>query len=645
MEPISKTSRKFCGTFLFTPATKRYFRSMKNIFSLLLLFYSFSVSSQNAVTVLRNQKAIHATTINLSDPTITDWNPLLVTVAEAPKPANDYSNKKEILKTQRLQKQWTSPAQDESNRGNTPAPIMLNNFTANNSQSTPNDNHLAISNGGKIVSVTNSIFKVYDEAGLQLQSKSLSLFGSALGLLQGISDPRAIYDPQHDRFVVMFFAGNTSATSTIVLGFSQTNDPAGVWNLYALSGNYLNDTTWSDYPIVALSQSDLFFTFNHLKDGQDWKTGFRYSAIWQVDKLKGYTGDTLEFNFWHSIGHNGKPIWSVCPVQGGSAPSGPETYFLSVRPGDLSNDTVFLHTISDSYQSGNAQFSTKILKTDKVYGLPPNALQKDGQYLATNDARVLSGFIENNKIQYVQNCVDTQTVTATVYVGEIDNPSSVTPQVRGKLVPNSGIEFAYPSIAYLGNGQFDNRAIITCSYVTQDTFPGTAAFYKDASGNISDILIVKPGEKAVNVLTDSVERWGDYTGIQKKYNEPNTAWLAGSYVYPSQQYRTWIAKVVNADSAVVSGLSQLDEKIQSKIFPNPASEQFSVEIELPRGNYTNFALYDATGKLVRTLLEDNCKPGKSIFSFNTQHLHTGVYFLKISNREDVLKTEKVIVSR
>ncbi len=617
---------------------------MKYTFTFLFALVAITICAQTAALVLKNQKSGIKATVNLADPSLTDWEPLLVTIKEQPKPASNFGNSKEILKAQRQIKTSTSSSSNGT-RGSVPAPVMLNNFTANNSTSTPNDNHMAISNEGKIVSVTNTVFKVYNESGQQLQSKSLSVFGASLGLLQSISDPRALYDPLQDRFIVMFFAGVTSSTSTIIIGFSQTNDPTGVWNLYALSGNYLNDTTWSDYPIVVLSDKDLFFTFNHLVDGQDWKTGFRYSAIWQVDKQTGYAGDTLEFNFWHNIVHEGKPVWSVCPVQGGASPSGPETYFLSVRPGDFANDTVFLHTITDSYQSGNAQFGSKVIKTNTGYGLPPNALQKDGQYLATNDARVLCGFVENNKIQYVQNSVDTQTVTATVYVGEIDNPNLTTPQATGQLIPTNGVELAYPSIAYIGNGQFDNRAIITCSYVSADTFPGTAAFYKDATGNISNMLVVKPGEKAVNVLQDSIERWGDYTGIQKKYNEPNTAWLAGSYAYPSQQYRTWIAKVVNPDSSVVSGIKQMEEKIVTKVFPNPAAEKFSVEIELPKGNFTRFVLYDVTGKLLRTLLEDNCKAGKSIFSFSTQHLNAGTYFLKISNREHVIKTEKIVVTR
>ncbi|HLP53035.1 MAG TPA: T9SS type A sorting domain-containing protein [Chitinophagales bacterium] len=596
------------------------------------------------VQVERGGKTALAKTINIAQ--TEDWDPLLLTIKEQPKPASDYGNKKELLTQMRKQRQ-SNPVvkKNEADEALTPAPILLNNFTANNSQSTPNDNHIAISDAGKIVSVVNSNLRIYDETGNVLLSKSLSSFANSLGVLQNISDPRALYDPETDRFIVMFFAGVTSTSSKIIVAFSQNNDPTTTWNFYSLNGNYLNDTTWSDYPIVSISHNDFFMTFNHLKDNSDWKTGFRYSAIWQIDKAKGYAGDSLEYNFWHHIGHNGKPVWSVCTVQGGDGPSGPESYFLSVRPGDLTNDTVFLFTISNSYQSGNAQFSSKQLKSNLSYGLPPNALQKDGQYLATNDARVLSAFVQNNRIQYVQNCIEPLNVTSAVYLGQIENPSSASPVVTAQLISNSAIDFGYPSIAYIGNNQFDNRAIITCSYSPADTFPGTVAFYRDANGNISDMLVVKQGEDAEDVLGDTIERWGDYTGIQRKYNEPNVAWLAGSYVYPSQAYRTWIAKVANPDSAVVSAVTEVKKETPVKVFPNPATEKFSVELELPKDNFTQFALYDANGKQVRVLLEDNFKAGTGVFSFNTSHLSHGVYFLKILNKNTLLRTERVVITR
>ncbi len=612
------------------------------------LVCTVSVQSQNSsARVERNQVVPLTTVIDFADPDLEDWEPAVLNIKEQPKPASNYGNRKEHLNLLRKEKQQQKklPLQNSSRGAIPPPPVMLNNFSANTAQGTPNDNHIAISNNGKIVSVVNTNIRIYNDTGTQLLSRGLGAFANALGLIQNISDPRVLYDPLTDRFIVIFFSGVTSAATKIIVAFSKTNDPVGQWNFYALNGNYLNDTTWSDYPIVTIGANDLFMTFNHLKDGQDWKTGFRYSAIWQIDKSTGYAGDTLDFNYWHNIEFDGKPIWSVCPVQGGLQPSGPETYFLSVRPGDLMNDTLFLHTISDSYQSGNAQFSSKVLKSAISYGLPPNGLQRDGQYLATNDARVLCAMIENDRIQYVQNCVDTNYYTAGIYLGDIDNPSSATPALSGQIISNDSIDFGYPSIAYIGNNQFDNRSIITCSFSSPDTFPGTVAFYRNENGTVSEMLVVKKGEDAVDILGDTVERWGDYTGVQRKYNELNTVWLAGSYATIAQNYRTWIAKVVNTDSSLVSSLNEFKQQVPAKVFPNPSSEKFSVQFELPKENYTRFEIYDVSGNLVRSMLEDHFKAGTNVFSFNTQHLPSGTYFLKISDRQQLLRTEKIVVKR
>ncbi len=614
---------------------------MKRILCLAIVFAALLTRAQGPVMqVERSLSAPLTKVIRFNDPALQDWEPLVLTIKEQPKPASDYGNRKEYLHQQRLQHQAIK--QTRQGRALPEAPVMLTNFTANVSQSTPNDNHLAISNNGKIVSVVNTNIRIYNDTGALVSSKSLATFANSLGLLTQISDPKVVYDPVADRFVLVFFTGSTSTKSHIIVAFSQTADPAAQWNFYSLSGNMLNDTTWSDYPIISISDKDFFMTFNHLKDGYDWKTGFRYSAIWQIDKQRGYDGDTLQFNFWHDVKWNGAPVWNICAVQGGSGPVGPASYFLSVRPGDLSNDTVFLHKISDSYQSGNAQFSSEVYTTDVNYGLPPNAPQRGGQYLATNDARVLSAFIENDRIQWVQNTIHPSTFTSAVYLGQIEQVST-NPVITGQIIANDSIDYGYPSIAYAGNNQWDNRAFITCSYSSPDTFPGTAAFYRDAQGAVSEMLVIKPGESEEDVLLDSVERWGDYTGIQRKYNEPHTAWLSGSYVSPSHVYRTWVAKLVNTDSSVVSLIPTMPAGLNSKVFPNPASERFTLQIELPNNNFASFSIYDAAGNLVRTLLEDNFKAGTAVFTFNTQHLANGIYFLRITDYGTLLKTEKIIV--
>ena len=68
-------------------------------------------------------------------------------------------------------------------------------------------------------------------------------------------------------------------------------------------------------------------------------------------------------------------------------------------------------------------------------------------------------------------------------------------------------------------------------------------------------------------------------------------------------------------------------------------------MELPEGNFVKFALYDNSGKLVRVLMEDKCEGGLNRLSFNTQYLATGVYFLRVTNRNTLLHTAKIVIKK
>ncbi len=613
---------------------------MRQFFILIFSVVIYFNQTVAQVSVIRNQTAPLAQVINLATLPDESWSPVVTVIKEMPRPASDYGNKKALLE----QKRNKAKGHHQGARAQKPVgPVLGTNFAANTAQGVPNDNDIAISNDGKIVSVVNTNLRIFADTGTSLQALSLSSFAASLGSLQAISDPRVSYDPVADRFVLMFFSGNTSTTTQIIIAFSQTPNPMGAWNFYTLSGNYLNDSTWSDYPIISITDKDLFITFNHLKDGEDWKTGFRYSVIWQIDKQTGYNGSTLAFNFWHNIKHLGVPIWNVCPVQP-DYPSGNTAYFLSVRPSDFDNDTVFLHKISDSYQSGIAQFSTQVLKTNVPYGLSPNAYQADGQRLATNDARVLTAVIQNGKIHYGQNSIDPANLSSGLYIGEINNLSG-QPIVSGQIIGSDTIDFGYPDITTIGNGSFDDRVLITSSFITAHGFPGTAAFYKNTNSEISDLTVIKEGFRYVNVLADSVERWGDYTGIQRRYNEPNVAWLGGSYTHTNNQYRAWVAKVYNTDSSYINSIADFRKEIKADLFPVPAEEQITFRFENDRFQKIRFEVYDMTGKVVKSLLDDHIKPGLNEFSFNASNLSSGQYFLILNSQGAQLHKHRFVINR
>jgi hypothetical protein len=613
---------------------------VKKVITLVLICVAIVAYGQNN-NVIKGALPLHSV-INFSDPSLQDWSPVIVNVREAPRHVSDIAQKKALLDLQR--KNRTIQHISNKQRSSAPLPIVIDSFPGNPAQgSTPLDNTLAISSNGMIVSCVNTQIDILDTTGRILLSKSLATFANRLGYFGAVSDPKVVYDPAENKFVLVFFSGSRSNSSVIVVAFSQTNDPTGGWNFYKLSGSLLRDTTWSDYPILSLTHDDFFMTFNQLADDSFFPAGFKYSVIWQIDKQRCYNGDTLKYNYWHNVDFGGKSVWNICPVQGGSALTGPDAYFLSVRPHDLSNDTVFLHHITNSYVSNTAQISTRMLITNTRYGLPPNAPQIDGQHLATNDARVLCAMIENDRIQYVQNSIDPTYSSAGVYLGTISGVSS-SPVATGQVIGFDTIDLGYPSIAYIGNGSADNRAMITCSYLPAHGYPGTCAFYIDNSGLVSDMLPIKAGHSTVNMLTDSTERWGDYTGIQRAYNRANTLWLNGSCTNASHSYQTYIARLYNTDNAPVSGIVNIPHINHNVVFPNPAKSLFSVEFDLESDMHCTFTLVDAQGRVVRMLMDDDIDAGTNRFSFGTAYLATGTYYLHILSGSQNILTRPVVVS-
>jgi hypothetical protein len=173
--------------------------------------------------------------------------------------------------------------------------IVLKGFEGNLfSNNLPNDNTMAISNQGMLISNINSTIYIFDtQNDTLLKAVSLQAFSDTLQLNSSQYDPKLLYDPSADRFVMAYLAGHKDTTSNIILAFSATNDPLGNWNLYYLPGNPLADTSWSDYPAIALTQDELFLTINLLKNTGEWQTAFKQSVIWQLDKNKGYVGEAL----------------------------------------------------------------------------------------------------------------------------------------------------------------------------------------------------------------------------------------------------------------------------------------------------------------------------------------------------------------
>lgn len=537
-----------------------------------------------------------------------------------------------------------------------PVPIKGQSFFGNSwGLSTPNDNDMAISDSGMVVSVINTnIYMRNTKTNLSFPIKSLAAFTAPTNSLHQEFDPKVMYDPKADRFTLVCLVGFVDSTSKVIVGFSQTNDPTGNWNLYTLPGDPLNNNLWTDYPMIAMTEKELFLSVNLLTNNSSWQTGFVESLVWQMKKDSGYAGLPLS-SFLHSnIKFNGKAIRNLCPVKGGSKLYSPNMYFLSNRNFASQNDTVFLVNVTDTIGAPSNTVTVKAVVSNQSYYFPPDGRQPGGtQSLATNDSRNLGAFIENNLIQYVHNTNNPANNHVTVYYGTITNPQSANPVATGYILPNDTLDFAYPNISYSGINTNDNSAIITFDHSSDKLNPGCSAMRTDGAGNFSPVLRIQNGSTFINLLSSTQERWGDYSGSQRKYNSPGEVWMSGYYAYLSgsapTSYRAhgaWIAQINPYQKPDETGISENKETISTgAVFPNPASDMYSVELNLQKPEYLSFELFDIQGKLVQTLLRDWVKVPQNVFSFRTADLKNGIYILKISNPTGELISKKIVIQK
>jgi hypothetical protein len=239
----------------------------------------------------------------------------------------------------------------------------------------PNDNSLAISNDGILVSCINSRYMFYDtEADTLMDEGYLNDFIAQFSLTVSKYDPKMTYDPNEDRFILTFLAGTVYQNNKVIVCFSTTNNPMDDWNVYLLPGDALGTNHWTDYPAVAVNESEFFVTGNLLYNDSSWQTGFYQSIIWQIDKFSGYRGDSLlTSELWSDIYDGTAKVRNIHPVKGARNLMGEKQYFLSTRNFAAECDTVYLITIDNTIASGSAQMDINRLSNNDHYFMAPNA--------------------------------------------------------------------------------------------------------------------------------------------------------------------------------------------------------------------------------------------------------------------------------
>lgn len=570
--------------------------------------------------------------------TQSQWNTSVIPLIKSHHYSDEVKQEK-MLKTQMKLQNPVIPGTEsvfgQTNKTNAVTPNLNTSFQTNTFNGwTPPDNHIAISNGGKIVSVSNSQITIYTTGGSQLGSQAYVDFFSSFNMNHALYDPRVVYDPVEDRFIMVLLHGNSPSTSEVVVCFSKSNAPdTDGWWVYRLNGN-LTGNVWFDYPSIGISQNELYITGN-LFDGSNV---FSEAAILQIDKSAGYSGSTLNKKTWTGI--SSAPFTLVPLSYGQQGSYGPGTYFVCTR-----SQKVYLYDLTADL--GNNP-SLQRYETSTSYSTPGDAEQKNTSVLLDcGDNRILSGFYMNGVIHYVHN-----DEYASGYSGFRYSRLTVgTMGLQSNKYGASGYDYTYPSVASASSDPSNKTVIIAFLRSNNAIFPQLRAITVDDDFTFSSSLLVKDGEDYVDISTSGgVTRWGDYTGACRKFNT-NQVWVSGGYGalenISSNNYHalnTYVGQLTDAGGSGPTGIEDIFNAENTKIYPNPVYDMFYIDFDLEKKTELSIEVLDINGKLVKYLYEGAVKSGKNRLQFNKGALNSGIYIVNIKSGNQILKYEKIVIA-
>ncbi|MFT4644471.1 MAG: hypothetical protein ACI8ZX_000874 [Planctomycetota bacterium] len=451
----------------------------------------------------------------------------------------------------------------------------------------PNDNTAAVSNDGILLLSINAHVYLHDlkKDSILYPNESVTL-RNAFGLNNAnYFDPKVIYDKDMDRFVMVFLKNNVPATSEIMVGFSKTNNPLDGWHVYELPGNPLNNNRWTDFPSIALSDSSFYFSGNLIIPNVTWQVGFDGSILWEMDKVAGFNGETsIEPKLYHDIKHGDNYIRNLHSVQGADG-NVENLHLLSNRNFNIQNDTIFL--VSLIKESDSSYLDVNAIVSNTSYGVPPNGRQVDTdtsdatEGLQTNDGRVLGAIQFEDQIQFVSNTLNPETGFSAIYHGLVNNLYS-TPSITANIISDEVKDFGYPNIAWTGNEACDRETMIGFNHTSFTDSAGISAIYFNNEGDYSDVVVLKKGEGIVDRLAGGYERWGDYFGMQRKYNEPGKVYTFGMIADFTKKNYGWVNEIVSPDTNFIGFTAKVLFDIDScrkqvKISPYGGIAPYAVE--------------------------------------------------------------------
>ena len=379
----------------------------------------------------------------------------------------------------------------------------------------------------KLMSTLNSNYAIQRKSDGKLLSKvSMTAFWRPVGAHRPF-DPRILFDPYSDRWLVSAADDPALPSSKILYGISESGDPEGRWRLYAIEADPTR-TTFADFPTLGFTQSTVAIGINMFSNSS---------------KLAYVRGRLIVLDYASlRSGGSGTPV--DISVPGGFALQPAVTY----SPTETNLYLVeHVESMSATYRFWSLRGGTLTLvgggiRTNPLgpWGTPGpgNVLpQQNGRGVDTGDSRASNVVFRSGHVYHAQAIAlppggtGYGTHTAVQWV-ELDTTGAFVQGGRiedNRALPwNGGHSYAFPSIAVnaredvlVGFSEFESDDFIDAAYAFR---AGT-----DPPGTMREPVILKDGEGPYYKTRGGLNRWGDYSGAQVDPSDDLSLWTVQEY--------------------------------------------------------------------------------------------------------------------
>ena len=396
----------------------------------------------------------------------------------------------------------------------------------------------------RVFATLNNNYRIQNKAtGATISTVSMNSFWSGTGAT-GLFDPKTLYDPYNNRWIVAGASNSASATSSIVVGVSNSSDPSGTWSLFryqicaTVACGAGGTDWWADYPTIGFNKNWVAISVNMFSTSAGTFQQSRLLVVnyptllggsFSANLVSGLAGFTLQ----PAVTYDTSIATLYIPEFAGNFGSGVGVYHLHSLTGtpaaptfnvDATNRSMglsaFVQPSGDILPQANGSLGTDIAKINVGGSRLLNAVYRNNFIWTAHTVGLPFGGLTHTAAQWLKLGTDGSFQDG----GRVEDPTATA--------SNGGKWYAYPTLTVnqyndvlLGFSQFSSAQWPAAGY--------TFRYMTDAAGTMRDPYIYKAGEGFYwKTFGGGRNRWGDYSNTQVDPVNDVTLWTIQEYSKP-----------------------------------------------------------------------------------------------------------------